>query len=392
MRKYLSLLIFFSALASAQTAPQRYEINKEMPLYLDRIKESLTYPLAWGNSEITDYQLWQQMAREKVFECMLVPPPPSSSYDMTVISTDKREGYRVEYIEFNISDYSRVPAYLAIPDGKGPFPAVVMLHDHGAKFSIGKEKMIRPFGVSDDVLAESDKWAEQCYDSQYVGDYLAQNGYVVISVDALFWGERGRKEGVNYDMQQALACNMEMLGRSWSGTITYEDIYTVDFLESLKFVDKSRIGCFGFSMGGYRSWMLAALSDKVKAGAAACWMITTDAQLAWDARTSKGASAFSMLLPGVRNYLDYPHIASIACPKPMLFYAGATDKLFPIDGVKDAFGTITRVWESQEAESRLQTRIWDLPHFCSKPMQQEILEFFDKNLSKSKHKKRGSKN
>lgn len=42
---------------------------------------------------------------------------------------------------------------------------------------------------------------------QYTGDYFAQNGYVVLSIDALFWGERGRKEGVSYDGQQALASN-----------------------------------------------------------------------------------------------------------------------------------------------------------------------------------------
>ena len=41
------------------------------------------------------------------------------------------------------------------------------------------------------------------YDDQYVGDYLASKGYVVISIDALFWGERGRKEGVRYESQQA---------------------------------------------------------------------------------------------------------------------------------------------------------------------------------------------
>mgnify|MGYP000520806317 CR=1 FL=1 len=34
---------------------------------------------------------------------------------------------------------------LLIPDGKGPFPTVNALHDHGAHLFIGKEKMIRPF-------------------------------------------------------------------------------------------------------------------------------------------------------------------------------------------------------------------------------------------------------
>ena len=38
----------------------------------------------------------------------------------------------------------------------------------------------------------------------------------------------------------------------------------------------------GFSMGGYRAWMLSALSDKIRAGAAICWMTTTDCQFSWE--------------------------------------------------------------------------------------------------------------
>ncbi len=44
---------------------------------------------------------------------------------------------------------------------------------------------------------------------------LHKNGYVVLSIDALFWGERGRKEGVSYDGQQALASNFMQMGASW---------------------------------------------------------------------------------------------------------------------------------------------------------------------------------
>lgn len=124
-------------------------------------------------------------------------------------------GYEARKIWFNVSEWSRIPAYLLVPDGKGPFPAVIMLHDHGAHFSIGKEKMVRPFGVSPEISADAEDWVVRCYDGQYTGDYFAQNGYVVLSIDALFWGERGRKEGVSYDGQQALASNFMQMGASW---------------------------------------------------------------------------------------------------------------------------------------------------------------------------------
>ena len=87
-----------------------------------------------------------------------------------------------------------------------------------------------------------------------------------------------------------------------------------------------------------------------------------------------------MIIPGIRNWMDYPHVASIACPKPMLFINGLRDKLFPVKGVESAFSTMQDVWKSQSVEHLLSTKFYDLPHFCSKEIQADVLEFFNKNL------------
>lgn len=359
---------------------KRYEILNTMPAFYERLRNSLTYPLAWGNSSVTDYGEWRKEARRVLLDCMQPAPPAATAYDMEVLAVEQREGYEARKILFNVSDYSRVPAYLLVPEGEGPFPAVLLLHDHGAHFTIGKEKMIRPFGVDNWVMEDADRWAEGCYDKQYVGDYLAANGYVVLAVDALFWGERGRKEGASYDAQQALASNLQQMGMSWGALITWDDIRSAEFLASLPQVNKDRVGAMGFSMGAHRAWMLSAATDVVKAGAAVCWMNTTEYLMTLTNNQNKGGSAFSMIIPGIRNYLDYPHVASIACPKPMLFVNGTKDKLFPIEGVKDAFSIMKDVWESQSAGDKLVTKIYELHHFCNKEIQKDILEFMNKNL------------
>ncbi len=380
--KTIALYVFllFCGVAFAQQSKQAYEFEKDYPVFLDRIKSELTYPLAWGNSSIQNFEYWKDSARSVVFEAMLTPPPYAPSFDMEVVAVEQREGYEARKIRFNLTDYSRVPAYVLVPNGKGPFPAVVLLHDHGAHFSIGKEKMIRPFGVDSLTTADAHEWANRCYEDQFVGDYLAANGYVVIAVDALFWGERGRKEGTRYESQQAISCVFDMLGRSWSAFVNYEDLYTTDFLATLPEVNRNQIGCIGFSMGAYRSWMLSALSDKIKAGAAICWMTTTDAQLSSQSGRGKGDSNYANVLPGLRRYLDYPHIASIACPKPMLFFNGRYDKLFPVPAVEDAYATMHKVWQSQNASEKLVTKLWDEPHVCNRSMQVDIVSFFNKYL------------
>ena len=370
---------------------EKYEWQGEIPTYVETLKKELTYPMAWGNSPIRNFKKWKKAARAKVLECMMTPPKAAAAWNMEVLGEEQRDGYKAQKIAFNINAYSRITAYLLIPDGKGPFPTVNALHDHGAHLFIGKEKMIRPFftleeqdsptkqALCQEILDDADAWARQLYDNQYVGDYLAKHGYVVFSADAPMWGERGRKEGVDRNKYDLIAGNMMMLGRDLSAFMTYDDISSTEFLASLPMVDAKRIGCVGCSMGAYRSWMLSALSDRIKAGASICWMITTDAQLT-QRFGRKENGGFANCIPGLRQYLDYPHIASLACPKPMLFINGTKDKLFPVPGVKDAFVEMHKVWKSQGADNLLDTELWDIPHSCGLKAQEKMLEFLDKNL------------
>ena len=370
---------------------EKYEWQGEIPTYVETLKKELTYPMAWGNSPIRNFKKWKKAARAKVLECMMTPPKAAAAWNMEVLGEEQRDGYKAQKIAFNINAYSRITAYLLIPDGKGPFPTVNALHDHGAHLFIGKEKMVRPFftpeeqdapakqALCQEILDDADAWARQLYDNQYVGDYLARHGYVVFSADAPMWGERGRKEGVDRNKYDLIAGNMMMLGRDLSAFMTYDDISSTEFLASLPMVDAKRIGCVGCSMGAYRSWMLSALSDRIKAGASICWMITTDAQLTRRfGRKENGG--FANCIPGLRQYLDYPHIASLACPKPMLFINGTKDKLFPVPGVKDAFAEMHKVWKSQGADNLLDTELWEIPHSCGLKAQEKMLEFLDKNL------------
>ena len=152
MKKTVICLLLFgigltvSAQEKAETVSMRYETQNDMPLFYQKLKESLTYPMAWRNSSIRNFEKWREGARKVLLDCMQ-PAPPVAAFDKEVIDTEQRNGYRAEKILFSVSEYSRVPAYLLVPDGNGPFPAVLLLHDHGAHFSIGKEKMVRPFGV-----------------------------------------------------------------------------------------------------------------------------------------------------------------------------------------------------------------------------------------------------
>ncbi len=385
-------VIFVGALtiggvAAGQEKRENYEVEFGTPVYYKEILKTLTFPLSWQKAgQHMSYSAWNRMATDKMRELMR-PLPPDAPFDCQIVATEQRDGYKAHKIEFNISGWARVPAYLLVPnvalqvpEGGKKLPALVMLHDHGAQFYIGKEKMVRPFDVEPEVAEKAQAWVDQLYSGRYVGDDYARQGYVVLSVDALFWGERGRREGVLYDAQQALSANLLQMGMNWTGVIVHDDMRSVDLLASLPYVDPERIGAVGFSMGSYRAWMLTALKKEVAAGVAICWMNTTELLMTPNNNQLKGGSAYSMLVPGMANWLDYPHVASLACPRALLLFNGLQDKLFPVAGVESCYSQMREVWRSQGADDKLVTKLWDAPHVFNADMQAEVNVFLSKHL------------
>lgn len=383
MLSILLNVLVLGTMAQDEVKYETYGLIKSMPVFYEQLKDSLRME--------QEKSMKSGISRERIFATMQMAPPAPADYSYEVIASEQRDGYVAQKIAFNINRWERVLAYLLTPDSptKKYFPAILLLHDHGAHFTIGKEKMVKPFGVDSLTLADADDWVAKCYDGVYVGDELAKKGYVVLSTDALFWGDRApspmpyepsERNKQLYDRQQALASNMLQMGTSWGAWITWDDIRSAAFLAHLPMVNPDKVGCLGFSMGSYRSWMLAALSDDIKASASICWMNDTEHLMTIENNQNKGGSAYSMLIPGIRNIADYPQVASLAAPKPALFFNGTRDKLFPVDGVKASYEVMQKAWAEQGAADKLTTKLWDEKHFFNKAQQKEVVEFFDREL------------
>jgi len=340
----------------------------------------LVSPLQSDQSSVfakyTDFDQWRKEARS-VFQSTWQMIPEAVAFDPVIIDEQDRGSYIAQKIVLNISGDNRILSYLLKPKGKGPFPAVLLLHDHGATFNIGKEKVIAPWGVSAERIKSAEKYIGEIYGNRFIGDELAKRGYVCFAIDALNWGDRG---GGGMEGQQALAANMLFLGMSFAGLIAYEDVRSAEFLSELPYVDEDRIAAMGLSMGAYRTWQVAAVSDIIKAGVAICWMATNQGLLSWFTNRSGGNSAYSMLHPGLFNYLDYPDVAGMACPKPMLFYNGIDDKLFSVRAVEAAYVKMQDVWGSQSAADKLVTKLWPAPHEFNRDMQQEAFAWLDEQM------------
>lgn len=381
MRGKGKILFMLAMIAAAQSyAADSWQhqgvVESNLPASWQQLKSQMTYPDSWHSGHNSDFHAWQQHARQQLRQSLLTPDS-HKPFATQIIASEDRGSYTAEKLALNITDDNRIAALMLTPKTPGPHPAIVLLHDHGSKFDIGKEKLIRPWGNAEQ-LASAQAWADKFFSGRFIGDELAKRGYTVIAIDSPGWGDRGP---MVYEQQQALASNYFNLGRSLAGEVAYEDMRTVDFMASLKGVDPQRIGVLGFSMGGFRAWQLAALSDKVAATAVISWFGTYEGLMTPGNNVLRGQSAFYMLHPGMPAKMDIPDIASIAAPKPMLIFSGGQDKLFPAQAVSDAFAKVHKVWASQKADDMLVTKSWpELGHVFYRQQQDEVFPWLDKWL------------
>ncbi len=359
---------------------QKIGVRDQLPVFYKELSEAMEFPLAWENQRGRTFEQWKKQTKRRV-QAAFLSSLPQVDFAAKIIDTKQRDGYQAHKIELNLSGESRVLAYLLVPNGKGPFPAVLLLHDHGAEFRIGKEKLVHAWDIPVEKQLIAEQWVEKYYGGQYLGDELAKRGYVCLATDALNWSDRG---GGGFEGQQALASNLMHFGISLAGLIAHEDLRAAEFLASRPEVDPARIAAMGLSMGAFRTWQVAAMSEHIAAGAAICWMATVKGLMQPGNNQTKGHSAYTMLHPGLLNLLDYPDLASLACPKPMLFYNGLQDSLFPVPSVEEAYKKLHSVWDAQRHEELLETRLWDVPHVFNTEMQDAAFDWLDRQLVHSK--------
>lgn len=317
---------------------------------------------------------------------------------LSLLASEQREGYSCEQVEYTVGE-SRVPAYLLVPDGASaddPRPALVLLHDHGARFDIGKEKLVRPMASAPaHIQASARQWVNDNFDGVFLADRLAAMGYVVIVPDVLYWGGRSTpltqkwsrmqfgdepRDGIKelkkeiYEGQRAVYDSLARKGIVWAEQTLAEDTAAAQLLASLPCVDPSRIGCLGWSMGAHRAWLLTASCPLVKTGAALCWMTlkVTQAQ-------PPSASDHAMMIPSLRDKYDFPDIAYGLCPKPFLFLSGRTDKLFPAWSIEEAYRRMQAIYADAGATG-LRTEWFDGGHHCGLPEQDSIIFFLEEVL------------
>ena len=354
------------------------------------------FPLSFLRKEFTDVRAWKRDARGKLLELLHYAPPPCDPRPETVERVDRGD-YVQERVYFNTTPDVRAPAFVLIPKkARRPAPGIVALHDHGGFYLWGKEKLLE----LDDEHPVLTDFKRQYYGGKSIASELARAGYVVVVIDMFYWGERRmllagdppdwrerprsitpeRIEAYNRrsgESEQLVGRTIFSAGFTWAGAMFWDDVRTVDYLLSRPEVDPARIGCVGLSVGGVRSAHLAALDDRIRAAVVVGWMTSFPAQLERHVRNTIG---HTKLVPGLYRYLDYPDVASLAMPTPLLVINGSKDALFEPSGVRASFEKLAACYAKAGVPERLRTRLYDTPHEFNLEMQAEAWSWLATHL------------
>lgn len=347
--------------------------------------------LSFLRPEFTNLKRWQRLARAKVFESLMYAPPPVAPEPELVRRADRGD-YIEEYLTFRTTPDLRVPAYVLVPKrARRPAPGVVVLHSHDGRYLWGKEKVVE----SEPEHPELAEFKRQRYGGRGIAAELARRGYVTIAIDMFYWGERRMvldddpaayrdrplsltREEIDAFNQRAsqneslVARSLFTAGISWPGVVVWDDIRTLDYLASRPEVDPSRLGCVGLSVGGYRSFLLAALDERIKAAVVVGWMSSFASQIKEHIIHTIG---FSFHLPGLYRYLDLPDLAALIAPRAALVINGSQDRLFPPAGVTAAFDKIRGCYTKARVPERQRCRLYNAPHQFNPEMQAEAWEW-----------------
>ena len=380
---------------AAAGAPTGADVGTLFP-FIQKQAVQGTFPMSFMNPQFRSLDDWTATARARVLDLLHYAPAPCDPRAETFERVDCGD-YTREKVFFNTTPDVRVPAYVLVPkraSASRPAPAIVALHDHGGFYLWGKEKLVAIDGEHA-VLTE---FRQRSYGGRSIAIEMARLGYVVVVIDMFYWGDRRmlldddqadwRDRPSTMTAERVAAFNTrasqneQLVGRTlysagitWPGVMFWDDIRTVDYLVTRADVDPKRIGCVGLSVGAVRSAHLAALDERIKAGVVVCWMTSFPGQLKKHIRNTIG---HTKVVPGLYRHLDYPDVASLAMPRPMLYMSGSQDGLFDLDSVKASFATLNACYAKAGVADRCRTHMYDSPHQFNAEMQAEAWAWLER--------------
>lgn len=294
----------------------------------------------------------------------LFPPRPQLDPQLKIISRTPLEGGERWIIEYAVAENERVQAYLLIParaTAEHPCAAIIASHQHAGQFDLGKSEAAGLAGNS-----------EMAY-----GLELFQRGFVVLCPDHAGFEERQQKRCPHQqpledrDYEHFLFLNALLHGESLTAKYLFDLQQAVDVLTTFDFVNASRLGVMGHSLGGQTALWLAAGDSRVKIAFSSCGV----SQL----RHIQDECILhnrAMYLPGLLKVGDMADVVASIAPRAVGMSHGTNDVIFPLEGIREIHHKAESVFKPEHFWSN----IFEGAHSFPREIRHQAYNFLEKHL------------
>jgi dienelactone hydrolase len=277
-------------------------------------------------------------------------PPPA----FETVAVEQEHGYDRRLIRYRSPEGDTIPAQLLVPSrGDGPFPGVVVHHQHNSEHWLGKSE---PAGLAGDRL-------------QAFGPALAGQGIVVLAPDSIgFEDRRVHAQGVEPHPEDGPRHHTQLTYRLLAGDtlmrkVLVDSALALSLLRELPRVDPERIGMLGHSYGGNTVLFHAPLDGRVRFACA------SGAAASYRARMAAGTGIeLAQVIPGFLERFEIHDLVSCMAPRPLLLLS-ATGDSYSVDA-DEVVGAARPAYEGLGAGARLEHARFDGGH----PLTRERVE------------------
>ncbi len=261
--------------------------------------------MAYVTVELDDVQALRQGLKS----FLRIHPSPGP-LDVTVLASSQEDGYVRHLVHLVIED-DVVPAFLAVPSGVGPFPGVVVFHQHAGQRHFGKSEV---FGLVGDRY-------------QAFGPALARAGFLVLAPDSIAFEDR-RPGGPGTDPRDddwdqhynALAYRL-VTGDTLMRKVLEDAMAAVSALVARPDVKPNAVAALGHSYGGNTTLFLTAVDERVRFGCA------SGALASYRRKITDGTGIeMAEVIPGFTTRFDIEHVLAAIAPRRFLVVSGTEDK------------------------------------------------------------------
>jgi cephalosporin-C deacetylase-like acetyl esterase len=279
-------------------------------------------------------------------------PREKSDLNARITRTIHKNTFRVENIIFESLPGRHVTANLYIPEGKGPFPAALVLCGHFADGKVSYQQM---------------------------GVLFAQNGIAALVVDPLSQGERlqltdstGAQLVPRATTEHTiLNAGSTLVGTTIAAAMVWDNTRAIDYLETRSDIDKNRIGCMGSSGGGTQTTFLMAFDRRIKVAAISSFMTRRDRQL----EVFGPDDGCQFIHNEGREHLELADYAVVFAPKPLLLMASTFD-FVDYRGTCQSFDELKRVYSLLRSTEKVAMFSVEGGHGLPRPERESAVTWF----------------